>query len=379
MTTAAVPSLTIRRAEPRDAALFAALFCDSAMLPFTQIPPYSGATYWDKRLGEYADAASLPLVAFAGEALVGVLLLRAFPNHVRRKHAGVLDLLAVRPDQRRRGVGRALLNAAVRAADEGLQLRRIEVNVPRRSSHAGNTATPLEQFYASFGFELEGVKRFDLAQAGGYADSATLARVNPATMPAPPSPALPAAKRPRRSVPAKVVIRPATEDDAEGFARVFADRSAALGTLQHPYTTAELWRTRLAAGGPGNRQAMFVALVNGRVVGNAGVHPVSDNPRLRHVCGIGIAISSRHQGLGIGRALMNYTLDFAERWANYSRIELTVHADNARAVQLYESLGFIHEGRHRDFSFRDGGYVDALFMARLTAALLAVARPGATA
>ena len=79
MTTAAVSSLTIRRAEPRDAALLAALFCDAAMLPFTLIPPYSSAAHWDKRLGEYADAACLPLVAFAGEALVGVLLLRAFP------------------------------------------------------------------------------------------------------------------------------------------------------------------------------------------------------------------------------------------------------------------------------------------------------------
>jgi len=68
---------------------------------------------------------------------------------------------------------------------------------------------------------------------------------------------------------------------------------------------------------------------------------------------------------------MNMTLDFAERWANYSRIELTVHADNARAIKLYESLGFLHEGRHRDFSFREGGYVDALFMARCTSELSA--------
>ena len=83
---------------------------------------------------------------------------------------------------------------------------------------------------------------------------------------------------------------------------------------------------------------MFVALVNGRVVGNAGVHLVSDNPGC--VTFAASVLPSVHgiRGLGIGRALMNYTLDFAERWANYSRIELTVHADNARAVQLYESL-----------------------------------------
>ena len=54
---------------------------------------------------------------------------------------------------------------------------------------------------------------------------------------------------------------------------------------------------------------MFVALVNGRMVGNAGVHPVSDNPGCV-TCGIGISITTRYQGLGIGRMLMNMTLDF---------------------------------------------------------------------
>ena len=81
---------------------------------------------------------------------------------------------------------------------------------------------------------------------------------------------------------------------------------------------------------------------------------------------------SRYQGLGIGRTLMSAALDFTDRWANYSRVELTVHADNVRAVRLYESLGFVREGVHRDFSFRDGGYADALFMARLSPALRAI-------
>jgi len=120
----------------------------------------------------------------------------------------------------------------------------------------------------------------------------------------------------------------------------------------------------------GTRQVAFAAVVNGRVVGNAGVHPVSDSPRCKHVCSLGISIADAYQGRGVGRALMNACLDFADNWANYARVELSVHADNERAVRLYQSLAFRLEGRHRDFSFREGGYVDALFMARLTAALV---------
>ena len=69
--------------------LLATLFADAAMLPFTPVPPHSSTAHWDKRLGEYADAACLPLIAFAGETMVGVLLLQPFPIMRRRKHANL--------------------------------------------------------------------------------------------------------------------------------------------------------------------------------------------------------------------------------------------------------------------------------------------------
>jgi len=352
---------TIRRAEPRDAGALAALFGDLSMLSFTSVAPYSSVAHWDKRLAEYADAACLPLLALDGEIVVGLLLLRGFPNHIRRKHGSSIDMLAVRPVHRRKGVGRALMTAAIAAADRWLQIRRIEVSVAANSQ-------PLAHFFASYGFLVEGVKRSDILQDGRYVDSVVMSRINPVMMPAPASPALPLRKRARKSASLRITVRPATEDDAEAFARVFSDRSASNGTLQHPYTSSEIWRTRLA-GNVGTRQVSFAAVVNGRVVGNAGVHPVSDSPRHRHACSLGISIADAYQGRGIGRALMNACLDFADNWANYPRVELSVHVDNERAIALYESLGFKAEGQHRDFSFREGGYVDALFMARLTPAL----------
>lgn len=39
--------------------------------------------------------------------------------------------------------------------------------------------------------------------------------------------------------------------------------------------------------------------------------------------------------------------------------------DNERAIRLYRSLGFEHEGTHRAYALRDGVYADAHFMARL--------------
>ena len=361
MNRAAPIQPALRRAEPHDAVALSGLFGDTAMLPFTSVAPFTSVSFWDKRLAEYTDASCLPLLALEGDRITGLLLLRGYPNHIRRKHCSSIDLLAVRMDCRRKGIGRALVNAAIAAADQWLQTRRIEVAVDAQSA-------ALKSFYASLGFIEEGVKCKEILHAGHYVDSTVMSRINADLMPAPASPALPAKKRVRKATPLKIVIRPATEADADAFAKVFADRSASNGTLQHPYSSAEVWRTRLA-GNVGTRQVTFAAVVNGRVVGNAGLHPINNNPRQKHVCSLGISIADAYQGRGVGRALMNACLDFADNWANYARVELTVHSDNARAVKLYESLGFEHEGRLRDFSFREGGYVDALFMGRITQAL----------
>jgi len=70
----------------------------------------------------------------------------------------------------------------------------------------------------------------------------------------------------------------------------------------------------------------------------------------------------------VGSALIVAGLDLADRWLNYRRLELTVYTDNVAALGLYRKFGFVIEGTHRDFAFRDGRYVDAHAMARLNPA-----------
>jgi RimJ/RimL family protein N-acetyltransferase len=49
----------------------------------------------------------------------------------------------------------------------------------------------------------------------------------------------------------------------------------------------------------------------------------------------------------------------------FVRIELTVRADNARAISLYEKFGFAREGECRDAIFFDGRYEDLIMMANV--------------
>ena len=39
--------------------------------------------------------------------------------------------------------------------------------------------------------------------------------------------------------------------------------------------------------------------------------------------------------------------------------------DNAEAVRLYYKSGFVIEGTHKAFAFREGEYADAYYMARV--------------
>ncbi|MDT3227642.1 GNAT family N-acetyltransferase [Pseudomonas amygdali pv. morsprunorum] len=48
---------------------------------------------------------------------------------------------------------------------------------------------------------------------------------------------------------------------------------------------------------------------------------------------------------------------------NVKRLELTVFVDNEPAIALYKKNGFVIEGTHRKFAYRDGEYIDAFSMA----------------
>ncbi len=76
------------------------------------------------------------------------------------------------------------------------------------------------------------------------------------------------------------------------------------------------------------------------------------------VCGLGLAIGPKHQRKGYGRAAMELALMFAFDELNLHRVQLTVFGYNARAIALYESLGFTREGTFREFMQRDGQRYD---------------------
>ena len=163
-----------------------------------------------------------------------------------------------------------------------------------------------------------------------------------------------------------ILVRRSNPDDAAALARLFTDEEVFADTLQLPHPDALLWRSRLEAKRePGKPEIDLVAEIAGEVVGSAGLFSVGLAVRRRHVVGLGISVGKAHQGRGVGRALMQALVDYADRWAGILRIELVVWADNERAIALYRKFGFELEGRMRGHALRNGRYDDAVSMARL--------------
>lgn len=165
-------------------------------------------------------------------------------------------------------------------------------------------------------------------------------------------------------MPPTITLRRAEPDDFAAVQAIYATPRAQAGTLQLPFPSLDLWRQRLQVQDPNAH--VLLACADGEVVGQLGLY-AGVNPRRRHVGDIGMGVRDDWQGRGVGGVLLDAAIDLADGWLQLRRLELQVYADNLAGIRLYTRRGFVEEGRHRDFAFREGRYVDALSMARVRA------------
>ena len=160
--------ISVRHAEPEDYEALHRIFSGPAAVAGTLQLPLPPREVWRKRLAEPRDGV-YSLVACVDGEVVGDLGLETFPTSPRIRHTGRIGM-AVRDDWRGKGVGSALLEAALYLAENWLALTRIELTV-YTDNEAGIA------LYKKFGFEVEGTHRHYAFRDGSYADACSMARI----------------------------------------------------------------------------------------------------------------------------------------------------------------------------------------------------------
>jgi len=135
-----------------------------------------------------------------------------------------------------------------------------------------------------------------------------------------------------------MLIREATPEDWPAIWPFFHEIVAAGETFTYPLDlqeadAADWWLLK-----PPNRTVVAVA-DDGTVLGTAKMNK-NHMGNGSHIASASYMVDPRHSGQGVGRALCEYTIDWA-RTAGYRAMQFNaVVESNTAAVRLYESLGF---------------------------------------
>ena len=270
------------------------------------------------------------------------------------QHCGELGMGVVAAF-RRQGVGAALLAAALARA-EAIGLERVDLLV------FGANA-PAIALYKKFGFVEEVRRRKGRKVDGAYEDvlgmglrlGEALARVGLWR-----ELLMPTQERPPAGERVAAEIRPATEEDVEGYHAVVdavARERRYLGRVEAPpiEKSREYVRENIRKGDP-----HFVAVVEGRVVGTCDIDR-GDRFGFEHTGHLAMAVLREFRRQGIGSRLLSAALGRAEA-IGLERVDLGVYASNTAAIGLYGKHGFVEEGRRPNARKLDGVYDDLVVM-----------------
>ncbi len=158
-----------------------------------------------------------------------------------------------------------------------------------------------------------------------------------------------------------VKIRTVRPEDATALAEIYSFEDVVAYTTQLPFRDARFWQDFYKLRDPEGVE--LAAEYDGNVVGHLGMI-LNRAPRRKHVATFGICVHPEAQGKGVGRALMSEMLNMGDNWLNILRLELSVASTNAKAIALYEKMGFVQESVSRLDLFTRGRYVDTAHMVR---------------
>ena len=115
---------------------------------------------------------------------------------------------------------------------------------------------------------------------------------------------------------------------------------------------------------PSDMQRYAIILIDSDIlIGSISIHNID---HLNRNAFIRIFIGDIEQrGKGYGTEAIRLIFEYGFKTLNLYNISLTVHADNYEAIACYKKVGFRETGRMQEWVFKDGQYIDKIYMGLL--------------
>jgi L-amino acid N-acyltransferase YncA len=166
----------------------------------------------------------------------------------------------------------------------------------------------------------------------------------------------------RFTVEVSVIVRPATEADAEALAAIYGDAVLhGFGTFEEiAPSPADMDARRRAVQDRG--LPYLVAEDGGGVLGFAYAGPFRPRAAYRYTLEDSVYVSPDAKGKGVGRAVLSAVIQACEALGVRQLMAIVGDSGNSGSIALHRALGFEQTGIGRSVGFKHGRWVDIVHM-----------------
>jgi phosphinothricin acetyltransferase len=159
-----------------------------------------------------------------------------------------------------------------------------------------------------------------------------------------------------------MIVRPATDADAEALAAIYGDAVLhGFGTFEEvPPSPAEMAGRRRAVAERG--LPYLVAEQDGRVLGFAYAAPFRPRAAYRYTLEDSVYVAPDAQGMGVGRAALAAVIAACEALGVRQLMAVIGDSGNQGSIGLHRALGFEQTGVGKSVGFKHGRWVDIVHM-----------------
>ena len=159
----------------------------------------------------------------------------------------------------------------------------------------------------------------------------------------------------------RLYLSPINMDDTEIYTKWLNDYEVSknLGLYRKMISLISEQKVLEALASEGHNYAM-VLYENDTLIGNIGFNEI-DNICRKATVGLFIG-EQEHRNKGYGSEALRLMLDYGFKTLNLHNIMLWVDSDNELGLSCYKKIGFREAGRRRESGFKNGKYIDTVFM-----------------